>query len=169
MYHSHFLILLGFAFVGMSSLLLPHPPNFTAINSIALLGACYLRSRSLSLITVFSLLFLKDLVFGFHLTMPFVYVAAGFVTFLESKFKGVISFQRLPLACLASSFLFFLIVNFGVWWTGSLYPKTISGLGLCYMAALPFLMNQAVGDFVYGTVLFMWCSLLTPLPAKAYK
>jgi len=66
--------------------------------------------------------------------------------------------RRTPLriagAALASSTLFFVISNFGVWAFGSLYPQTGAGLVACYAAAIPFFRNTLMGDALYTAVLF---------------
>jgi hypothetical protein len=66
--------------------------------------------------------------------------------------------QRTPLriagSALLSSVLFFVITNFGVWAFGSLYPKTVAGLIVCYAAAVPFFQNTLVGDALYTAALF---------------
>ena len=127
---------------------------FTAINTIALFGAVYLGNRSFSFITVFLSLFLSDLIYGFHSTMPVVYLSFGLITLLGYQLKNKMSGYRLPLCCVASSLIFFFVVNFGVWLSTDFYPKTIEGLELCYVAAIPFLMNQILGDLSYAP-LFM--------------
>ena len=38
--------------------------------------------------------------------------------------------------------------------TSSFYPKTLTGLGACYTAGLPFLQNAMVGDLMYVGILF---------------
>jgi hypothetical protein len=151
----HFLAILGPIFIGVVSRLLPHPPDFTAMNAVAIFGGLYL-SRSRSLITLFSTLLLSDLILGGHSTMPFVYLSLVLVILLSCAFKQRISLQNMPILCLASSLLFFFVTNFGVWITTSLYPKTVYGLGLCYLAAIPFLLNQVLGDFAYGALLFVY-------------
>ena len=40
-------------------------------------------------------------------------------------------------ATLTGSILFYVLANFAVWASGTLYSRTIEGLGLCYVAALP--------------------------------
>lgn len=69
-----------------------------------------------------------------------------------------------------ASFSFFLISNFGVWW--SWYPRTLDGLIQCYLLALPFYQNTLLGDLFFGyTVLFYKnilkaiSKLLKPLPS----
>lgn len=69
-------------------------------------------------------------------------------------FKSEKVLIRTPMLLTASSLLFFSVVNFGVWLTNPLYPKTLSGLYLCYVAAIPFVANQLLGDLAYGLILF---------------
>jgi hypothetical protein len=57
-------------------------------------------------------------------------------------------------AALASSIIFFVLTNFGVWAFGSWYPKTWEGLVACYVAAIPFFHNTLLGDAFYVSVLF---------------
>ena len=47
-----------------------------------------------------------------------------------------------------SSFLFFLISNFGVWYYW--YPHTLDGLSTCYLVALPFYGHTLIGDVLFG-------------------
>lgn len=157
---SRLLAILGFIMMGIVSRLLPHPPNFTAINAIALFGTLYLGNRWLSLATVFLTLFFSDSILGFHSTMPFVYLSFSLIILIGFRLKGEMSLQRLPVLCLATSSLFFLVTNFGMWMTDSLYPKTIYGLGLCYLAAIPFFVNQVLGDLTYATLLFSYLYLI---------
>jgi hypothetical protein len=152
MNHSRFFAILGFILIGALSRFLPHPPNFTAINTIALFGACYLGSLSLTFFTVFSVMLFSDLILGFHSSMLFVYLSFGSVILMGHWLKN--SKIQIPLLLLLSSLLFFVVSNFGEWFSGTLYPKTIAGLELCYLAAIPFIANQVLGDLFYGLILF---------------
>ena len=137
------------------SRLIPHPPNFTPLAAMALAGGVYLDRRFALLVPLLALL-LTDAILGFHNLMAFVYgsfLAIGFLgLWLRSHKKPVIIFG----SALASSVLFFIVTNFGVWATGgaTLYPKTLDGLMECYTLAIPFFRNTLFGDLVYTGVLF---------------
>jgi hypothetical protein len=148
--------ILGFIFIGIVSRLIPHPPNFTSLTALALFSSLCLNNRLLSFVTVLVTLFLSDQVLGFHSTMPFVYLSFGLIILIGHQFKEKTVISRLPFVCLFSSLLFFFLTNFGFWMTGALYPKTLAGLGTCYLAALPFFMNQIFGDFIYNGVFFIY-------------
>jgi len=46
------------------------------------------------------------------------------------------------------------VSNFGVWVSGIMYPKDLSGLAACYVAGIPFFQNTIFGDLFYSAVLF---------------
>ena len=156
---SRMFVILGLVIVGVLSRLLPHPPNFTSVNAIALFGAFYFESKWLSFATVVATLLLSDMAIVFYPTMSFVYLSFGLIVVMGSKLKKNASFGKITSTSLASSLLFFIVTNFGDWLTLSLYPKTIQGLGLCYFAAIPFFVTQVLGDLSYGLLLFGFLSL----------
>lgn len=83
---------------------------------------------------------------GFYKGFLFTYF--GFlIYFLLGKIAKK-SFKRQALFLPLSSFLFFLISNFGVWYYW--YPHTIDGLMTCYLVAIPFYRNTLLGDVVFG-------------------
>jgi len=57
-------------------------------------------------------------------------------------------------AALASSVSFFLLSNFVVWLAYNMYPKTLSGLVACYVAAVPFFRGTFASDLLFTPVLF---------------
>lgn len=152
--------ILFFILIAAFSRLIPHPPNFTSINAAALFSAFHLANPIQSFCAIFLAMLLGDLAIGFHSTMPFVYLSFGIVVLMGYHLKNAKSIKQLPVYLLSSSLIFFIIANFGVWFMGSLYPKTLEGLHLCYLAALPFLLNQILGDLVFGALLF-GCFVIT--------
>jgi len=55
---------------------------------------------------------------------------------------------------LVSSLIFFALTNFGVWFGSTLYPDNMAGLGACFAAGLPYLLNSILGNLFYGGILF---------------
>lgn len=150
--HSH--RILGFIFLGLMSRFLPHPPNFTAMNAIALFSVSSLGNLRISLFTVFSTILLSDFVFGFYSSMAFVYLSFGLIVLMGYGLKSKRSGIRTTFLLTASSLLFFIITNFGVWLGSSFYPQTVEGLSFCYLAAIPFLVNNLISTLLYGGILF---------------
>ena len=162
MLNKRFLVLLGITLSAVAMRLAPHPPDFTPIAAIALFGGAHFVRKRTALLVPLTAMYLSDLALGFfvydfgwfHGFMPFVYASFAATVCLGLLIRGRLGPLIVGGAALASSVLFFVITNFGVWLVGSLYPKTISGLLSCYVAAIPFFRNMLVGNVFYSVVLF---------------
>lgn len=133
--------------------LIPHPANVAPIAAMALFGGAYL-DRKYAFVVPLVAMFSSDLFLGFHNTILFVYGSFLLTGVIGLWLKSHRNVQRITLGALASSMLFFLITNFGVWLVGGLYPKTLSGLIQSYVMALPFFRNTLLGDLFYTGVFF---------------
>ena len=105
-------------------------------------------------------MFIADMVLGFHQTMIWGYSAMMLIAFLGMGFKQNKSMVNIGIQSVIGSLVFYLISNFGVWMTGMMYPKTVSGLGAWYVAGLPFLTNTLASTVLYSAVLFGGLALL---------
>jgi hypothetical protein len=135
--------------------LVPHPPNFTPIGAMALFSGAYLgRKGVIAFAAPLGALLLSDLVLGFYRGMPTVYFSVALVVIIGWLSLQRVSPLRIGAAAVASSVLFFVITNFGMWLSSGLYPRTLAGLEACYIAAIPFFQNTVAGDLFYATLLF---------------
>jgi hypothetical protein len=148
------LVLIGIILATALSRIIPHPPNFTPLIAVALLGGATLNKKYLAFSIPVLSMFIADMVLGFHQTMIWGYSAMILITYLGMGFKQHKSMVNIGVQSVVGSLLFFLISNFGVWMTGLMYPKTITGLGACYVAGLPFLTNTLASTLLYSAVLF---------------
>ncbi len=89
---------------------------------------------------------------SFDLLFTWAFYAA--VLLLGSLLKERATVARVAGASLAGSITFFVVSNFAVWAVWNMYPKTLAGLGACYVAALPFFRNAVAGDLAFTAVLF---------------
>ncbi|MBK7098788.1 MAG: hypothetical protein IPH58_11055 [Sphingobacteriales bacterium] len=55
---------------------------------------------------------------------------------------------------IGTALLFFLVSNFGVWASGTMYPKTGEGLLTCYAMGLPYIKGSLLSNLFYSSVLF---------------
>jgi Family of unknown function (DUF6580) len=155
------LVVLVSAIVAAAALrLLPHPPNFTPIGAMALFSAAYLGRRPIAFAAPLGALLLSDLVLGFYHGVVTVYASVALIVVLGWLVLGRVSSLRVGAAAIASSVLFFVITNFGVWLFTGFYPLTMAGLATCYIAAIPFFQNTVVGDLFYSVLLFGGFALL---------
>lgn len=134
------------------SRLLPHPPNFTPIMAMSLLGGVYFKNKQFAVIVPLLAMVISDSLIGFHGMMIWVYSSIVIISLSASLLKP--KMLHLGFASLGSSFFFFAVTNFGVWASSTFYPKTLMGLVACYTAGLPFLQNALVGDLMYVSILF---------------
>lgn len=154
---------------ALSRLLFTAMPNFTPLGAMALFGGAYFSKRIYGIILPLVALWVSDLVLNNVIYAQyydgFVWASSGFywiygafaaialvgALFLKNNksiFKSV-----LPVSLL-SGILFFLVSNFGVWMSGTMYPMTFEGLTACYAAAIPFFQNTMLSYGVFSIVLF---------------
>jgi hypothetical protein len=140
--------------LAAASRLLPHPPDFTPLAAMALFAGAYFSDRRIAFAVPFVALLLSDLVLGLHGTMPFVYLGFGVTVLIGTALRGKVRVLPVAGAAIASSVVFFVVTNFGVWLIGDMYPHDVGGLMLCYIAGIPFFQYSVVGDFLYTGLLF---------------
>jgi hypothetical protein len=158
--HNRLLVLLSAILVAAALRLLPHPPNFTPIGAMALFGGAYLGRRWLAFAAPIGALLLSDLVLGFYHGMVTVYATVALIVLVGWVALSRVSPLRVGAAALASSILFFVVTNFGMWLFSGFYPLTAAGLAACYVAAIPFFQNTVAGDLFYSGLLFGGFALL---------
>jgi len=142
------------------SRLIPHPPNLTSITAFALFAGAYFSDKRLAFLVPLAALLLSDLVLGVYRHMEIVYASFALIVCIGLWLQQHRSALNIVGAALASSVVFFLVTNFGVWAFGSLYPRNLDGLVACYAAAIPFFKNTLQGDMFYTVVLFGGFALL---------
>ena len=139
-------VVFGLFVVALLARLLPHPPNFSPITSIALFTGFHFVNKRLALFIPLICMFLTDLILGVHSLMPIIYLSFVLISMIGLKAKS------LSLgAVLSASSLFFIVSNLGVWYF--YYPLTWAGLSSCFILAIPFFINALMGDLFYTSVL----------------
>ena len=149
------------------SRLLPHPPNFTPIGGMALFGAAYYTRKGWAYLVPIVAMWISDLVLNnavyaeyfdrfvwFHSGSLFTYGAFVLIVLMGTFTLRKVRVPQLLFSALGASILFFVVSNFGVWFSTTMYPKTVAGLVACYTAGIPFFKNTVLGDLVYSAALF---------------
>ncbi len=177
------LILIGFLILAVASrflvLLNPSWANFSPLGSMALFAGAYALNKRQSVIWTLlpiwiSNLILNNLVYpqyfeGFSWGFDFVHLSlfAG-ISLMGSRISNTTSFVATNLLAVIG---FFLLSNFAVWAGDAMgygfkagnavvYAKDFAGLVSCYTAALPFLKNALISQFLFSSVLFGGFELL---------
>ena len=146
-----FLFILGILALGR---IIPHPPNFTPILATAIYTPYMINDKWIAVLIPLSAMFIADIIIGFHPYMLWVYGAIGISTLLSywsMRFNK--KYIQLGVMAILSSILFFIITNFAVWAIWDYYPKTIDGLIICYIKAIPFFQNTLLGTIIYTAII----------------
>lgn len=144
---------LSLTVVGALVRLAPHPPNFAPVGGMSLYAGARLRGWQAFALPLLLMAVTDPLLGGYSIATPFIYLSFMISVWIGRRLQATESPLRIGAACLLCSAQFFLVSNFGTW-LGNMYPHTLSGLGLCYTAAIPFFGRTLAGDLVYTGVLF---------------
>ena len=134
------------------SRLIPHPPNFTPIISVAILSSFFFRNINLAIIVLLISMLISDFLIGFHKYIFFTYIPLVIIT-LTFKDK-ILKYKNMLFYSFIGVIIFYLISNFGVWILDKNYEKNIYGLINCYIAALQFLKNSIISTIFYTYLTF---------------
>lgn len=77
--------------------------------------------------------------------------------------RSALSWRRAVVCSVATSICYFFISNYMVWAGWNMYPKTQTGLWMCYLAGLPFFRNGVVSEILCSVLLFGLCSEMIQL------
>ncbi len=167
------LLIVALIVIGILGRMIPHPPNFTPIIAIALLASHVFKNKWIVILTPLMAMWISDLVLNnyryaghhdggflvFSSSSLWVYGPIICIALLGTVLIKKVKISNIALSSISGSLIFFLVSNFGVWISGTMFPKSLFGLIECYTFALPFFGNALVGDLVYCTILFTSYSL----------
>ena len=134
------------------SRIIPHPPNFTPILAGIIFLPFIKKDLTFSIIVPLAGMLISDFFIGMHSLMFWTYVPIALLSYLTYNMHKD-SLMRIGSLSVISPMVFFLISNFGVWVSSSVYTKNISGLMECYFNAIPFYTSSAISCILF-TALF---------------
>lgn len=164
----------GMIMLAALARLLPHPPNFTPIESMALFAGAWFVDRRLAILVPIAAMLLSDLVLGlvrgglylehlFSISYLAVYTCILLCSIAGFALRGRVSAGRVLGWSLVGAVIFFMVTNFAVWLTASAVPghsACATGLIPCYVAAIPFFQWTVLGALFWSAVLFGGYELL---------
>ena len=139
-------------FVLALSRLIPHPPNFTPIISVAILSSFFFKNINLSILVILISMFISDLLIGFHDYVFFTYIPLVVIAIVFKE--KILKYKNILIYSVTGVIIFYLISNFGVWFLSKNYEENIQGLISCYIAGLPFLKNSLFSTIFYTYLTF---------------
>lgn len=126
-------------------------PNLEIVTSVSVIAAIVLGFQA-AIIVPISTMILSDLIIGNSSIFMFTwssFVIIGVSALLLRKLNKQPKKQILYSVgfAITSSFLFFIVTNFGVWAQGW-YPATFAGLMDSYTMAIPFYRTMLIGNLI---------------------
>lgn len=125
-------------------------PNWALVGAVTLWGSTLFTDLRFKLLLPLCILGFTDLFFEAYPDQIWVYIATLSYVFWGQYLKPQFGLSWL-LSPLFGSLSFFIISNFGFWWSASIYEASIKGLLQCYALALPFVKATFISDF-FGTL-----------------
>lgn len=166
--------------------LLGQPVYFAPMDALALFCGCYLGFSVFAFVLPLAAIVISDQVINLMFysapslstTGPFYpgwywqYVSYILLVVLGAAIKPSSSAAKTAGISLVGSVAFFLLSNFGVWFSTPMYPATVTGLAECLTMGLPFLKQTIAADLFFCAVFFGSFELLrrqalTPARARA--
>ncbi|MEK9176791.1 MAG: DUF6580 family putative transport protein [Patescibacteria group bacterium] len=161
----------GLVLIGIAGRLIPHLPNASPINAIAIAAGKYL-GRGWSVAIPLAAMLASDAIIGFYdlRILASVYgsfMLVGWLSELARRYSGPLS---TVIVALVAPLVFFLITNTAVWAYSPWYEKSAEGLFLSYSLGLPFMRNMLVGDLIYvPLILSVWMLGAALMRTRAVK
>ena len=146
--------------------IIPHMPNFTPIGAMALFGGAYLSNKYYAFIIPILSLWLSDIIINnfilnyydqftwFYPGFIWQYASFGIIILMGYFLLKKITLKKVLMTSIGSSLIFFVITNFGVWASDSMYPLNVNGLISCFVLAIPFYKGTLLGFLFYSSFLF---------------
>ena len=150
-----------------ASRLMPHTDNFVPVFAMILFASVHLKNKLQAILISIGALWLSDLYINnwgkyaeYHndfvlFSSPFNYLSYLLIALIGFKlFQSTISIKKVFGSSLFIGVVFFIVSNFGVWFSGFMYPLTFDGLLSCYIAAIPFFRATLASNILFSFILF---------------
>jgi len=144
-----FFLIIGLIVLAAFSRLIPHLDNFTPVFAIALFGIVPVLALWLSDLLLNSTIYASyetSLLTGYQL---WTFLSLALIVIAGYFMLRKISFKNIFGSAFVAAIIFFLVSNFGVWASGTMYPMNIGGLINCYIAGIPFFHWTLLSNIFY--------------------
>lgn len=137
--------------------------NFSAVGAMALFGGAYFNNNLKAFGFPLLILVLSDLFLGltvykeyglFYPGWYWTYIAFILMVLVSRVMLKSVNVTRLLGATLTIVLIHWIVTDFAVWSTGTMYPHTLAGFWLCLVNAIPFELKFLYGTLIYGAVMF---------------
>jgi hypothetical protein len=144
--------------------------NFAPVGALSLFAGARLRGWQAYALPIALMGITDPLVGGYSFATPFVYASFLINVWIGSRLRHTENPGWIAGAALIGSMQFFLLSNIGAWLSPQLhYSLSLSGLGSCLLAAIPFYRNTLISDLVYTAVFFALHSILSRVAVRSER
>lgn len=161
-----FIFLVTLIILGVMSRFVPHYPNFTAVGAVALLSGRYLGHKFYRYFTPLFVLWISEVVlnqvvypeysFGWPSWIgdTWTYFGMALTIFIGSEMIKKVNGMNIVQSAILSSVVFFILSNFGVWTSGTMYPTHFGGLISAYIAGIPYFWSSLLANVIFSLIFF---------------
>ena len=132
-------------------------PNFTPTIALILFSNYFIHDKYTSTFTVLASQLIADIYIGTYAYMYFVYFSYVIIILVGDFYLKELRFKSVIISSVLAASIFFVVSNFGFWFTESLYSNDLSGLIACYIAAIPFFDDSLISSSLYSVTIYTLC------------
>ena len=132
--------------------IIPHPYNLSPFGANSVLSGTTSKKPLLSMLISTITLYIGSFLLYHQPPNISVVVSYGLITFISYLMKDKFNFKSIPLFSIIASSLFFLITNGCMIFSGY-YQMNLIGLGMSYVAGIPFAWTTFIGDLIFTSIL----------------
>ena len=135
-------------------------PNFTATIALIMFAGYLIKNKLLRIFIILISQVTSDLYIGIYSSMVFVYSAYVVIGLVSPIIMNTLNTKSVLLTSLVSLTISFIISNFGVWLSSSMYSFNMSGLITCYTAGIPFFDESLISTVIFALTIFSVIKLI---------
>tara|TARA_B100001996_G_scaffold379988_1_gene366643 strand:+ start:2217 stop:2729 length:513 start_codon:yes stop_codon:yes gene_type:complete len=132
-------------------------PNFTPTLALILFSNYFISNKYTAIFTVLISQFVADMYIGMYSYIFFVYLSYVIIILVGEFYLKELRFKSVIISSFLAASIFFIISNFGFWFSESLYGNDLNGLIACYVAAIPFFDDTLISSSLYSVTIYIVC------------
>ena len=132
-------------------------PNFTPTIALILFSNYFINDKYISMFTVLTSQIIADIFIGTYSYIFFVYFSYIIIILVGEFYLKELKFKSVIISSFLAASIFFIVSNFGFWFTESLYSNDLNGLIACYIAAIPFFDDSLISSSLYSVTIYALC------------
>ena len=149
-----FIILLMTILLIMSRLI-TDIPNFTPTIALVIFTGYFIKNRYTVLLIILISQGISDFYIGLHDSMLFIYFSFLLIAFISPLVIKKLNLSSVITASLIGPVIFFIISNFGVWYSMNIYSNDMRGLIECYLAGVPFFDETLISTLLFSITIYV--------------